>query len=101
MSGERPFDDDRWPDEEGFACCFVCGRKVDPRDPFRGTFTMNARSCEAIPAHLDCLEGFGGDEEKTVRIQVAFMTAINEMSREQIKKYRLMANVSIGSDSVN
>lgn len=97
MSGARPFDDDRWPDQEGFACCFVCGKKVDPRDPRRGTFTMNAAACEPIPAHLDCLEGFGGDEDKTVRIQIAFMTAINEMSTDQIKRFRRLAQVAVVS----
>lgn len=81
MSGERPFDDDRWPDEEGFACCFMCGRKVDPRDPKRGSYTMNARACDGLPAHLDCL--FGQD---IMRVQVAFMQALNQMTDANAKK---------------
>ena len=39
MAGDRPFDDDRFPDQEGFACCFLCGRPVDPRDKQRGSYT--------------------------------------------------------------
>lgn len=85
MSGERPFDDDRWPDEEGFACCFLCGRKVDPRDPQRGTYTPNAAACEPLPAHLSCL---AGDSNHMVRVQVAAMTAINQMSAATIKRSR-------------
>lgn len=91
MSGERPFDDDRWPDEEGFACCFMCGKKVDPRDPGRGTFTMNAAACELIPAHLSCLEGYGGDQQKTDQVQIAYMTALNQMGQEQVRRSRRLA----------
>lgn len=93
MSGERPFDDDRWPDQEGFASCFMCGRKIDPRDRDRGTFTMNNQAADAIPAHLSCLEGFGGDAAKTIRVQVAYMTALNTMTKDAIRAYRQRAGV--------
>lgn len=83
MSGERPFDDARWPDEEGFADCFMCGKKIDPRDPRRCTYSINAAACEPLPAHGDCL--FGQD---IFRVQVAFMTAINAMTDFQAQKMR-------------
>jgi hypothetical protein len=92
MSGERPFDDDRWPDQEGFACCFMCGKRVDPRDPSRGSYTINAKACEPIPCHLDCV--FGQD---MMRVQVAFMAAINEMTDVQIKRARELAQVAVQS----
>jgi hypothetical protein len=101
MSGERPFDDDRWPDEEGFAWCFKCGKKIDPLDSKRCTFTMNVRACEPIPAHQDCLEGYGGDSHKTLQIQVAYMTALNEMSVQQIRRLRRQANVVAPPVAVN
>lgn len=53
MTGSRPFDDDRWPDEEGFACCFICGRKVDPSDPNRGTYEIFPAGVKA-PIHVPC-----------------------------------------------
>jgi len=85
VSGERLFDDDRFPDAEGFACCFMCGRKVDPRDPNRGTYTPNAGACEPLPAHLSCLAGDGHHME---RVRIAAMTAINQMGNANIKRAR-------------
>ena len=94
MAGDRPFDDERWPDQEGFADCFMCGRKIDPLDPQRGTYTANARACEPLPAHLDCL--FGANQ---MRVYVAFMTALNVMTDAQIKAFRRAARVAISPDA--
>lgn len=92
MSGERPFDDDRWPDEEGSAHCFMCGKKVDPLDKHRVTYTMNASACEPLPAHGDCV--FGAD---IMRVQVAFMAALTEMGDANAKKAREAARCAIVS----
>ena len=84
MSGERPFDDDRWPeDHTGHACCFLCGRKVDPRDPHRGSYTMNKRACEPLPIHLPCLDG-----HDMFQVQTMFMAALTEMGDANAKKAR-------------
>lgn len=88
MSGERPFDDARWPDEEGFADCFMCGKKIDPLDPRRCSYTINHLGCEPLPAHGDCL--FGGN---VLRIQTAFMTAINTMTDLNARRLREQARV--------
>src|SRR5882762_10302823 len=55
MAGTRVFDDDRWPDNEGYACCFLCGRKVDPSDPHRASYSSNAAAGGFLPAHGQCL----------------------------------------------
>jgi hypothetical protein len=91
MSGERPFDDARWPDEEGFADCFMCGKKIDPKDPRRGSYTINHLGCEPLPAHLDCLS------TNVLRVQVAFMAAINTMTDENVKRLRRLAQVEAPS----
>jgi len=85
VGGERAFDDDRFPDAEGFACCFWCGRKVDPADPNRVTYSPNATACEFIPAHKSCLAGDGRHME---RVMIAAMTAINEMGAANIRRAR-------------
>ncbi len=89
MGGERPFDDERWPDAEGFAACFLCGRKVDPRDPHRGSYTPNVSACEPLPIHLPCAEG-----KLELHIQVAAMAALNQMTAYQIKRSQKAANIS-------
>jgi hypothetical protein len=96
VSGHRPFDDDRWPDEEGFAVCFLCGHKIDPRDPNRGTYTPNAKSCEPIPAHLSpCLENGVKDSMSLLRLQASAMQALMEMGEANMKRFRAAARVSI------
>jgi hypothetical protein len=96
MSGERAFDDDRWPDQEGFSVCFLCGRPVDPRDPDRGSYTARADSCDPLPIHLSCADAAlrepgGGDG---TRIMHAFMTAINEMGKVNAKRALEAARVA-------
>lgn len=91
MGGERPFDDDRWPDEEGFAVCFMCGRKVDPRDPARGSYTGNVKACEPLPIHLPCVDGI----DITV-VLAAFMAAINQMGQLNARKAREAAGIANG-----
>lgn len=85
MAGSRGFDDERWADQEGFAACFLCGRKVDPRDPQRGTYTPNAQACEPMVAHIPCLQEAVKDP---VRLRVIAMTAINQMGQEAMKRFR-------------
>lgn len=89
MSGPRSFDDDRWPDEENFACCFLCGRKVDPRDKNRGSYTMNNRACSPLPLHLTCL-----NDLPIETIQIRFMEALNQMSDANAKKALRNANIA-------
>lgn len=85
MSGNRAFDDDRWPeDETGHACCFLCGKKVDPLDPLRGRYSPNAKAFDGLPAHLPCLEA--ALKEHPMNLQVAALTAINQMSDANMKK---------------
>jgi hypothetical protein len=83
MGGERPFDDDRWPDQEGFAVCFLCGRRVDPRDSHRGTYTSNASACEPLPLHLPCLDG-----RDMLQVETAFMRALLQMGDANAKRAR-------------
>lgn len=94
MGGDRPFDDDRWPDQEGFASCFMCGRKVDPRDPTRCTYSPNAPSCEFLPAHQSCL---AGDSQHMERVRIAAMTALNQMGSEAIRRAREAARCAVVS----
>lgn len=93
MGGDRPFDDDRFPDQDGHACCFLCGKKVDPRDPLRGTYTPNAKACEPLPAHLTpCLEEAVKDP---VRLAVTAMSALQQMGDANVKRARAAAGCSI------
>jgi hypothetical protein len=95
MSGERPFDDDRWPDQEGFACCFLCGRKVDPRDSNRATYTPDARCCEPIPAHLTpCLEEA---VKNPFRLKVIAMELIRQIGADAVRRSREAAQCAIVS----
>jgi len=87
---DHAFDDDRWPDLDGRAACFLCGRKVDPRDPQRGTYTLNASACEPLPLHLPCL-----DDWDMMQVQVAFMQALNEMGDANAKRARDAARTAI------
>lgn len=94
MSGERPFDDGRWPDEEGYADCFMCGKKIDPRDPSRCSYSINAAACEPLPAHRLCLQDI-------FRVQVAFIQAINTMTDEQARRMRAAARCIAPSPGVH
>jgi hypothetical protein len=92
MSGERAFDDDRWPDEETKACCFLCGRIVDPRDPKRGTYTPNVSACEPLPIHIPCLDNVPITEVHRIAVR-ALMT----MSAANAKKMREAAKCAVVS----
>lgn len=98
MSGTpRSFDDDRWPDaDSGHACCFLCGRKVDPRDPHRGTYTGNAAACQPLPIHLPCLDG-----RDMAQVHTAFMYALIQMGDANAKRARDAARTSIVSPGVH
>lgn len=98
MGGDRPFDDDRFADEDGHACCFMCGRPVDPRDPKRCSYTPNARACEPLPAHQSCL---AGDSLHMERVRIAAMTAFNQMGSENIKRAREAARCAVVPPGAN
>ena len=75
MAGTRAFDDDRWPDQEMFANCCYCGKKVDPRDPRRGTHE-EAPAGPQLPIHLAC-----ADNLTPARRTWLYHRALNEMAR--------------------
>ena len=77
MSGERPFDDDRYPDEEGFGACFICGKKVDPRDPKRGTYELFPAGCQ-VPIHVPCAGAFLAIRGP-MHLEILYRSTINEM----------------------
>lgn len=90
MSGtERAFDDARWPTLEGKAECFLCGRKIDPLDPLRGSYTPNHLACDGLPLHLPCANG-----KNTWQIQTAALTAMTQMTEANLKQALKYANVS-------
>lgn len=89
MNDGRAFDDGRAPDLDGRADCFLCGRKVDPLDPQRGSYTANASACEPLPIHLPCLDG-----KDQTQVMVAFMAAINTMSDANAKRQLAAASVA-------
>jgi len=92
----RPFDDGHWPaDYSGKADCFLCGKKVDPLDPRRGTYTANAQACEPLPAHLGCLEEGLREDPTGMRVWTAFMGALNTMTGANAQALRRAARVSI------
>ena len=95
MSGERPFDDDRWPDFEGFACCFLCGRRVDPLDPHRGAYTSSTRDCESLPIHIPCIVPYFSREVLSPQVDILFRTAIAQMTDANVKAALRNANVNI------
>jgi len=94
MADLRPFDDGRWPDLEGFADCFLCGRKIDPLDPQRGSYTANARAAQPLPAHLSCLEGCLSLDPTSIRLQTIFLTALTAMADANAKAMLRAARVS-------
>jgi hypothetical protein len=95
VSDSRAFDDDRWPDQEGFAVCFLCGRRVDPRDPNRGTYTPNAKACESLVAHVTpCLQDAVADPD---RLMALAMTALSQMSDLALKGAQRAARVVVPS----
>ena len=80
MSGSlRPFDDSRWPDQEGFGECFLCGRWVDPLDPKRGSYDEPPAGPE-LRIHIPCLNG-----RDSVGVSIMYHAALNEMSDRQFK----------------
>jgi len=98
VSLDRAFDDDRWPSYDGgFACCFLCGRKVDPRDPQRGTYTPRADACEPLVCHISCAADSLAKDPTSFSLQRAAMQAVNQMGRANIRRAREEANVSIVS----
>lgn len=86
---ERAFDDDRWPDHEGKACCFMCGHPVEPTDDRRGTYTGNAKVGGELPCHLACLEG-----QDPERIFVAWSQALMDMGMANVERARRNAAVA-------
>lgn len=91
MSGSpRAFDDDRFPNLDGHACCFLCGRKVDPLDPHRGSYTPNAAAFAGLPAHLPCLEEAVKDPW---RLEVTAKQAMMQMSDANMKRELALAKV--------
>lgn len=92
MGGDRPFDDDRFPDEEGHACCFICGRKVDPSDPQRGSYTPNAAAACFIPIHLPCASAMLAQQGGDVRLRVLGASAYNQMGEYQMRRMMQLAN---------
>lgn len=69
---ERPFDDGRWPDPVGKADCFLCGKKVDPKDPLRGSYEI-APAGAALPIHITCL-----NNRPMIQVEIAYRAALNE-----------------------
>jgi hypothetical protein len=74
----RPFDDGRFPDLEGFADCFLCGRKVDPMDDKRGTYEEPPAG-PLLPIHIPCLHG-----RNSLSVALEYHKALNEMSDRSI-----------------
>lgn len=91
MAGTRPFDDARFPDQEGFAECFLCGRKVDPLDPMRGRYTPNANAFDGLPAHLACLEVA---IKNPIQLEAIALKALNEMGDVQMKRQLRAADLA-------
>lgn len=94
MSGKRPFDDDRFPDQEGYACCFLCGRKVDPRDPHRGGYTAKASACQVLPIHVPCIASYFHGDVLDPQVEVLFYRALHEMTDANMKKALEAAKVA-------
>lgn len=92
MAGTRDFDDGRWPDQEGFAECFLCGRKVDPLDPLRGSYTPNAKAFSGLPAHLPCLETA---LDNPLRLETIALATLSEMADAQIRLQLELARVEV------
>jgi len=96
---DRAFDDDRWPDEDLKACCFLCGRPVDPRDPGRGSYSPKPAACGFLPIHLSCAEPYanwsGGKCPK--QMEVAAMKALMQMGEANARRAREAARCSIVS----
>ena len=90
---DRAFDDDRWPDHDGHACCFLCGFEVDPLDKKRGSYTSNAQACDGLPIHLPCIHG-----NDAMQLQVKFLAAISTMSDANAKRSMRQAAV-VGAPS--
>lgn len=87
MAGTRPFDDGRFPDAEMFAECFLCGKKVDPLDPKRGTYDEPPAGAE-LPIHLPCLDEHlpppSPDGRRKRRLSLLYHIALNEMAERQL-----------------
>lgn len=83
MSGNRAFDDDRFPDAEGFAVCFLCGRKVDPRDPKRGTYEIAPAGCQ-VPIHLPCAAAFLAHRHE-IELEITYLAALDQMADANLK----------------
>jgi hypothetical protein len=88
----RAFDDGRFPDADGRAECFLCGRKIDPLDPRRGGYTPNHLAFDGLPAHLDCLER---EVHDPMRLQAIALAALVQMTETEAKRQLTAANVSV------
>lgn len=97
MSGpERAFDDGRFPDLDGHADCFLCGRKMDPNDPRRGSYTPNNAAFDGLPMHLPCVDEVAHGDP--LRLQVLALAALTTMTEANAK--RLMRNANcVGATS--
>ena len=90
MAAERPFDDARFPDLEGFAECFLCGRWVDPLDQNRGVYEEPPAG-PLLPIHLACAAPYvQGGVVGRARLSREYRRALNVMAirQEQIAGFR-------------
>lgn len=86
MAGTRTFDDDRWPDQDGHACCFMCGKRVDPLDPNRVSYSSNWKAGGFIPAHGPCLSERLAQPGGQIEVEVAHRVAVMAMSDQAIEQ---------------
>jgi hypothetical protein len=94
MAGDRTFDDDRWPDEDGHACCFLCGKRVDPKDPNRASYTSNAKAGGFLPGHGQCFSERLAKPGGQIEIEVAHRVALMAMSDVAIEREMRLARCS-------
>lgn len=84
MAGTRAFDDGRWGDDEGFAECFICGKKIDPRDPSRG-FYSEPPSGPDLAIHVPCAARIHPPRGMLKRevLSIEYHKALNQMVDRQ------------------
>ena len=82
----RPFDDDRYPDQEGFGACFICGKKVDPLDPNRGTYEVAPSGCQ-VPIHVPCAARFLSSRPEH-ELEILYRKALDEMADFNLRALR-------------
>ena len=82
MAGDRAFDDERWPDPDGKADCFLCGKVVDPLDPKRGTYSINPPDIR-IPIHVPCVVPYFNGDQLSVKVEILYRKALDDMHDRQ------------------